>query len=70
MAVELVRMFQVELEHYEKIEGALLSLDGKAKRLSAMIRGNSASPCRGWRWCQSSPGTTYVRGRAASSATT
>jgi proteasome beta subunit len=40
IAVELVRLFQVELEHYEKIEGALLSLDGKANRLSAMIRGN------------------------------
>jgi len=40
IAVELVRVFQVELEHYEKIEGALLSLDGKANRLSAMIRGN------------------------------
>jgi proteasome beta subunit len=40
LAVELVRLFQVELEHYEKIEGALLSLDGKANRLSAMIRGN------------------------------
>jgi proteasome beta subunit len=40
IAVELVRLFQVELEHYEKIEGALLSLDGKANRLSTMIRGN------------------------------
>lgn len=40
VAVEMVRLFQVELEHYEKIEGALLSLDGKANRLSTMIRGN------------------------------
>jgi proteasome beta subunit len=40
IAVELVRIFQVELEHYEKIEGALLSLDGKANRLSSMIRQN------------------------------
>ena len=40
VAVELVRLFQVELEHYEKIEGALLSLDGKANRLATMIRGN------------------------------
>lgn len=40
IAVEMVRLFQVELEHYEKIEGALLSLDGKANRLAAMIRGN------------------------------
>ncbi|MBD8077659.1 proteasome subunit beta [Cellulosimicrobium arenosum] len=40
IAVELVRLFQLELEHYEKIEGALLSLDGKANRLSTMIRQN------------------------------
>ena len=40
LAVELVRLFQLELEHYEKIEGALLSLDGKANRLATMIRGN------------------------------
>ena len=40
LAVELVRLFQVELEHYEKIEGATLSLDGKANRLSSLIRGN------------------------------
>jgi proteasome beta subunit len=40
IAVELVRLFQLELEHYEKIEGALLSLDGKANRLSTMIRSN------------------------------
>ena len=33
LAVELVRLFQVELEHYEKIEGTTLSLDGKANRL-------------------------------------
>src|SRR5437763_6956716 len=40
IAVELVRLFQVELEHYEKIEGATLSLDGKANRLSLLIRNN------------------------------
>ncbi len=40
VAVELVRLFQVELEHYEKIEGTVLSLEGKANRLSTMIRGN------------------------------
>ncbi|MFL6240497.1 MAG: proteasome subunit beta [Actinomycetes bacterium] len=40
IAVELVRLFQVELEHYEKLEGSTLSLDGKANRLSTMIRGN------------------------------
>jgi proteasome beta subunit len=47
IAVELVRIFQVELEHYEKIEGALLSLDGKANRLSAMIRGNLGMAMQG-----------------------
>ncbi len=40
IAIELVRLFQVELEHYEKLEGTTLSLDGKANRLSTMIRGN------------------------------
>ncbi len=40
IAVEMVRLFQTELEHYEKIEGTTLSLDGKANRLSALIRGN------------------------------
>ncbi len=40
IAVEMVRLFQVELEHYEKIEGGLLSFDGKANRLAAMLRGN------------------------------
>jgi proteasome beta subunit len=40
VAVEMVRLFQVELEHYEKIEGAVLSLEGKANRLSTMIRSN------------------------------
>jgi proteasome beta subunit len=40
LAVELVRIFQVELEHYEKIEGLPLSLDGKANRLASMLRSN------------------------------
>ncbi|MFN8105686.1 MAG: proteasome subunit beta [Acidimicrobiia bacterium] len=39
-AVEMVRLFQVELEHYEKIEGRRLSLEGKANRLAEMIRQN------------------------------
>ncbi len=40
LAIEMVRLFQVELEHYEKIEGTVLSADGKANRLAALIRGN------------------------------
>ena len=47
LAIELVRLFQVELEHYEKIEGALMSLEGKANRLSMMIRGNLAMAMQG-----------------------
>ena len=47
IAVELVRLFQTELEHYEKIEGSVLSLDGKANRLSALIRGNLGMAMQG-----------------------
>ena len=47
LAVEMVRLFQTELEHYEKIEGTTLSLDGKANRLSALIRGNLAMAMQG-----------------------
>jgi proteasome beta subunit len=47
IAIELVRLFQVELEHYEKIEGTTLSLDGKANRLSLLIRNNLAMAMQG-----------------------
>jgi proteasome beta subunit len=47
LAVELVRLFQTELEHYEKIEGMPLSLDGKANRLAALIRGNLGMAMQG-----------------------
>src|SRR3954463_8450988 len=47
VAIELVRLFQVELEHYEKIEGVTLSLDGKANRLSLLIRNNLAMAMQG-----------------------
>jgi len=47
LAVELVRLFQVELEHYEKIEGTTLSLEGKANRLAQMIRGNLGMAMQG-----------------------
>ena len=45
--IEMVRLFQVELEHYEKLEGTTLSLDGKSNRLSALIRGNLAMAMQG-----------------------
>ncbi len=39
-AIDMVRLFQLELEHYEKLEGEQLSLEGKANRLASMIRAN------------------------------
>lgn len=39
IAIELVRLFQTELEHYEKLEGRRLSVQGKANHLAAMVRG-------------------------------
>ena len=39
-AMEMVRLFSLQLEHYEKVEGTALSLEGKANQLSMMIRGN------------------------------
>ena len=39
-AIELARLFQVELEHYEKLEGDVLSCEGKANKLGQMVRGN------------------------------
>jgi proteasome beta subunit len=47
LAIELVKLFQVELEHYEKIEGTLLSLEGKANRLATMIRSNLGMAMQG-----------------------
>lgn len=46
-AMEMVRLFQVELEHYEKIEGRRLSLAGKANRLAEMIRLNMPAAMQG-----------------------
>ena len=45
--IELARLFQVELEHYEKLEGHALSLDGKANRLASMVRGNIGAAMQG-----------------------
>lgn len=40
VAIEMIRLFAVELEHYEKIEGVSLTLDGKVNRLASMVRSN------------------------------
>jgi proteasome beta subunit len=39
-AMQMIRLFQLQLEHYEKVEGSALSLEGKANQLSMMVRGN------------------------------
>jgi proteasome beta subunit len=47
VGIELIRLFQVELEHYEKLEGHALSLDGKANRLASLVRGNLGGAMQG-----------------------
>jgi proteasome beta subunit len=47
-AVEMVRLFQVQLEHYEKIEGETLSLEGKANQLAQMVRSNLPAAMQGF----------------------
>src|ERR1700756_1455884 len=47
IGLEFIRLFQVELEHYEKMEGRSLSLEGKANRLGSMVRGNIALAMQG-----------------------
>lgn len=46
-ALEMVRLFQTQLEHYEKVEGATLSLEGKANQLSQMLRANLGMAMQG-----------------------
>jgi len=46
-AVEMVKLFQLQLEHYEKVEGTSLSLEGKANQLGQMIRNNLPAAMQG-----------------------
>ena len=46
-AIEMVRLFQLQLEHSEKVEGGSLSLEGKANQLSQMVRGNLPAAMQG-----------------------
>jgi proteasome beta subunit len=48
MATEMVRLFQVQLEHYEKVEGMALSLEGKANQLAQMVRTNLGMAMQGF----------------------
>jgi proteasome beta subunit len=47
LGIEFARLFSVELEHYEKMEGRSLSLEGKANRLARMVRGNLGAAMQG-----------------------
>ena len=47
IGIDLIRLFQVELEHYEKLEGRALSLEGKANRLAALVRSNLGGAMQG-----------------------
>ena len=47
VGIEFARLFAVELEHYEKMEGRSLSLEGKANRLARMVRGNLGAAMQG-----------------------
>lgn len=47
LAFQLVRLYQLELEHYEKIEGSALTLQGKANRLASMLRSQMDFALRG-----------------------
>jgi proteasome beta subunit len=46
-AMEMVKLFQLQLEHYEKVEGSELSLEGKANQLSQMVRGHLPAAMQG-----------------------
>jgi proteasome beta subunit len=48
IGIDLVRLYQVELEHYEKIEGRSLSLEGKANRLATIVRSNLGAAMQGF----------------------
>jgi proteasome beta subunit len=47
-AVEMVKLFQLQLEHYEKVEGAELSLEGKANQLAGMVRSHLPAAMQGF----------------------
>lgn len=46
-AIEMVRLFQTQLEHYEKVEGSRLSLEGKANQLGQMVAANLSMAMQG-----------------------
>jgi proteasome beta subunit len=47
-AMEMIKLFQLQLEYYEKVEGQTLSLEGKANQLSMMVRSNLPAAMQGF----------------------
>ncbi len=70
VAIEMVRLFQVQLEHYEKVEGSTLSLEGKANQLAGMVRSNLPMAMQGLAVVPLFAGYDRARARGASSTTT
>ncbi len=70
VAMEMVRLFQVQLEHYEKVEGSTLSLEGKANQLAQMVRTNLPMAMQGLAVVPLFAGYDTMRGTGASSITT
>jgi proteasome beta subunit len=48
IGMEMVRVFQLQLEHYEKVEGSLVSLEGKANQLSQLVKANLSMAMQGF----------------------
>src|SRR5207253_10025950 len=47
-AIEMVKLFQVQLEHYEKVQGDALTLEGKANQLGLLVRANLPAAIQGF----------------------
>ncbi len=47
-AMEMVKLFQLQLEHYEKVQGTMLSLEGKANQLATMVRNHLPAAIQGF----------------------
>jgi proteasome beta subunit len=62
-AMEMVKLFQLQLEHYEKVEASALSLDGKANQLSTMVRSNLPAALQGLAVVPLFAGYDLARGR-------
>jgi proteasome beta subunit len=68
-AMEMVKLFQLQLEHYEKVEGQALSLEGKANQLSQMVRSNLAMAMQGFVVVPLTPRRSQLSSRARVAST-